>query len=307
MSQANIIFGKTFNNIITNLGNIVEEHSGNVLGGEMEVAGGAPKLYRFPENVTTAYPTWVKYEIWDFVPMGKGGSTHNGKSHFGVNVAKSNSKSIALGLDQQVETTENQSWKQEAAGGIIDQLVKQAAGALVGGSTKGMQGLSLGELGSGAKDLAMKKLTNSGVSGSTITDKMALKYDGPDGVRSFTMNHKFVPRNAKESAISKEIIKQFRIYSAPAIDTSRETGDGATTFFTSYKFPSLFKVLRMSGANVNKNFPQYDLCYCKSVNVKYGDESANTFHGDNSPVSFEISLSFEEIAIPNRKTIGDGG
>jgi hypothetical protein len=139
---------------------------------------------------------------------------------------------------------------------------------------------------------------------------MALKYDGPEGTRSFTMNHKFVPRSAKESQIAKEIIKKFRMYSAPDIDTSREAAGGksdAVTFFTSYKFPSLFKVIRMSGANANKHFPQYDLCYCKSVNVKYGDESANTFHGDNSPVSFELSLSFEEIAIPNRTTIENGG
>jgi hypothetical protein len=78
------------------------------------------------------------------------------------------------------------------------------------------------------------------------------------------------------------------------------------SFYTSYKFPSLFKVIQMAGNNINLNYPKYDLCYCKSVNVKYGDDGGNTFYGDNSPVSFEITLSFEEIAKTTQETIEEG-
>ena len=62
----------------------------------------------------------------------------------------------------------------------------------------------------------------------------------------------------------------------------------------------------MAGNNINENYPKYDLCYCKSVNVKYGDDGGNTFYGDNSPVSFEITLSFEEIAKTTQETIKEG-
>jgi hypothetical protein len=192
---------------------------------------------------------------------------------------------------------------------MIDQMVGQLTASAFGGGIEGIQGFSKEQIISGVLDAGKKKISNSGLTGSTITDKMALKYDGPDGVRSFTMNHKFIPRSSKESSTSKEIVKLFRTYSSPALDRSREVLDqssNSATFFTSYKFPSLFKVVQMAGEKVNKNYPQYDLCYCKSVKVKYGDESGNTFHGDNSPVSFEIDLSFEEIAITNRETIEEG-
>ncbi len=267
---------------------------------------GTAELLRFPENITTDYPTWVKYEIWDFVPMGKkGGSASNTNTHFGVNVAKSSNTSIALGSDAQVEITENQSWKQEAVGGIIDQMTSQLVAATLGGGTEGLQGLTKGSVVSAGIDLVKKKLSSGGLTGEAITDKMALKYDGPEGSRSFSMNHKFVPRSEKESKIAMEILKLFRLYSSPGESKSSVPGKAAA-FYTSYKFPSLFKVIQMSGNNINLNYPKYDLCYCKSVNVKYGDDSGNTFYGDNSPVSFEITLSFEEIAKTTQTTIGRG-
>ena len=279
---------------------IIKENTQGRLGPIAEV-----ELLRFPENITTAYPTWVKYEIWDFLPMGKGGGASNTNTHFGLNVAKSSSTSIALGSDAQVEITENQSWKQEAAGGIIDQMTSQLVAAGLGGSAEGLQGLSVDATVSAGVDLAKKKLSSSGLTGETITDKMALKYDGPEGSRSFSMNHKFVPRSEKESEISKKILKLFRKYSSPSLSRSKVTGE-AMSFYTSYKFPSLFKVIQMAGNNINENYPKYDLCYCKSVNVKYGDDGGNTFYGDNSPVSFEITLSFEEIAKTTQETIEEG-
>jgi len=281
---------------------VIKENTQGLLG---SIGTRKVELLRFPDNVTTAYPTWVKYEIWDFIPMGKGGSASNTNTHFGLNVSKSSNTSIALGSDAQVEITENQSWKQEAAGGIIDQMSSQLIAAGLGGSAEGLQGLSIAETVSAGADLAKKKLSNSGLTGESITDKMALKYDGPEGSRSFSMNHKFVPRSKKESEISKKILKLFRKYSSPSLSRSKVTGE-AMSFYTSYKFPSLFKVIQMAGNNTNGNYPMYDLCYCKSVNVKYGDDAGNTFYGDNSPVSFEITLSFEEIAKTTQETIEEG-
>jgi hypothetical protein len=238
--------------------------------------------------------------------MGKGGDPHNAKSsHFGINVAKSSNTSIALGSDAQVEITENQSWKQEAAGGMIDQMTEQLKAAGLSGGTGGLQGFNVGSIAGGVKDFATKQISSGGLTGETITDKMALKYDGPEGSRSFSMNHKFVPRSEKESKIAMEILKLFRLYSSPGESKSSVPGKAAA-FYTSYKFPSLFKVMQMAGNNINLNYPRYDLCYCKSVNVKYGDDSGNTFYGNNSPVSFEITLSFEEIAKTTQTTIGRG-
>lgn len=264
------------------------------------------ELLRFPENVTTAYPTWVRYQIWDFIPMGKGGDPHSAKSsHFGINVAKSSNTSIALGSDARVEITESQSWKQEAAGGMIDQMTEQLKASGLSGGIEGLQNVNLDSIFGGSKDFLKKQISSGGLTGETITDKMALKYDGPDGARTFSMNHKFVPRSKKESETARDILELFRLYSSPSESKSSVQGKAAT-FYTSYKFPSLFKVSQMAGTEINENYPMYDLCYCKSVNVKYGDDSGNTFYGDNSPVSFEITLSFEEIAKTTQTTISRG-
>jgi len=268
------------------------------------------KSLKFPPNIDSS-PTWVQYEIHQFLPITDAtpGTTHRGNSHFGVTVSKQIVGTISLSEQSQMEITEKQSWKQEAAGGIIDQFVQKGkAGFVADGPMGAISSVVSGteDLTQGLRDSVIKDISNgSALTGTAITDKLALKYDGPDGVRSFSMNHKFVPRSAKESGVIRDIIKLFRTSSAPALNVAENEKD-KSSFYTSYKFPYLFKVVRMAGVNPNPNYPQYDLCYCSSISVKYGDESGTTFHEDSSPISFELSMSFEEIAIQNRETIQGG-
>jgi hypothetical protein len=269
------------------------------------------KSLKFPPNIDSS-PTWVQYEIHQFLPISNAtpGTTHRGNSHFGVTVSKQIIAMISLSEQSQMEITEKQAWKQEAAGGIIDQFVQKTKGGAVADGLKGaVSAVTSGkeDLWQGGKDSLIKNISNgSSLTGTAITDKLALKYDGPDGVRSFSMNHKFVPRSEKESGTIRDIIKLFRTSAAPALNVAENEKD-KSSFYTSYKFPYLFKVKRMTADRVNLHYPQYDLSYCSSISVKYGDETGTTFHEDNSPISFELSLSFEEIAIQNRDTIEKEG
>jgi len=266
-------------------------------------------MIAFPRNVDS-YPTWVKYEILEYLPIGsKAGTSRSKSSHMSINVAKVFKGIIGLSEENQFEITEDQSWKQEAAGGMIDQTVKNVTGNLADGNFKG----ALGAVGDGAskipgtlQDLGSKAgaSISGALTGVAVVDKMALKYDGPGGPRSFSMTHTFVPRSAEESKAARDIIKLFRTSSSPALHRGATEGSGSA--YTSYDFPDLFRVTRMAGSNANPHYPLYDLCYCKSVNVKYGDERGTTYEEDSSPISYTITLSFEEISIQNRKLIEEG-
>ncbi|MEO2147518.1 MAG: hypothetical protein ABGW56_00520 [Flavobacteriaceae bacterium] len=252
----------------------------------------------FPANVSSANPTWVKYTIYQHLPVAHGGEKLNG-AMFNVGVNKQSLASIALSSDAPVTTTENQGWKQEAIGGMIGQLSNMGLKVLTGGDF----GDNLKEALTAAADVPgneLHKLTSQ-QKGVAMVEKMALKYDGPEGQRSFTMTHIFVPRNLAESKMAKKIIKTFREHSAPRISASE-----SSSLYTSYKFPSLFKVEQMMGEKINMAYPMFHTCYCKSVTSKFGDASNNTFAGSGMPTTMEISLQFEEIGISDRNKIEMG-
>jgi hypothetical protein len=255
---------------------------------------GALGLIRFPDNIT-ASPTWLKYEIFEFKPQGSGTAV---QGVYGVNVGTSVIASIALSADSQHDLTESQGWSQEGAGGMMDKLKGQIVGAVVKGNTEGTFDASAAIVASAGRKLKADFLQGA-ITGTTVADKMSLKYSGPSGSRSFTMNHKFVPRNEKESNRIRSIIYTFRSHSSP--EKSSED-----VSFSTYKFPSLFKVTRMAGEHRNTAYPEYDYCYCKSVNVKYGEELGTTFYdpdGKAYPTQFEISLQFEELGLTDRSDI----
>ena len=254
-------------------------------------------LLSFPENVSEN-PTWVKYDIWEYIPKTQGGKALSG-SHFNSGVSKNAIASIALSSDAPVTTTENQGWKQEAGGGILEQLGNAALSVGVGkflGKDVVMPKIDL--IAAGKESL----IAGSGLSsfaGIAMVEKMALKYDGPEGQRSFTMTHTFVPRNRKESFNARAIINTFRMHSAPE-------KDGNSEIYLSYKFPSLFTVTQMAGSGINSMYPAFNTCYCKSVTAKFGDATNNTFNDTDAPTTMEVSLQFEEIAISDRQSIIGG-
>ncbi len=256
----------------------------------------APKLIRYPENVTSS-PTWLKYEIFTFVPSAGGG----GAGQLTKNISKECNVSIALSANVQHNIKEGQKWEQ-SAGGAVDKLaagLKDLSELSMGGVVKQMASSAVSSAASKAK------LTGSGVSGTAFVDKMALKYDGPEG-RTFSTTHKFVAKSKEESTRIREIINIFRHASAPSVNGGVVAGTKASITQTSYKFPDLFKVTWMSGAAADKWMPQYDTCYCKSIDVKYGDGSGVSFDGTGAPLIYEVTMEFEEMAFTTKESIEIG-
>jgi hypothetical protein len=263
--------------------------------------GGLERL-SFPLNVASKNPTWVKYDIWKYVPTSQGGKALSG-SHFNAGVSKKAIATIALSSDAPVTTTENQGWKQEGAGGVFDQMGKAlksgVASGLLGGEFK-FNTPSGADMEAGLKEGLLAASGIAAAGGVAMVEKMALKYDGPEGLRSFTMTHIFVPRNKKESDMARNIILAFRAHSAPP-----KNKDGV--YYNSYKFPSVFTITQMVKEGPNLNYPKFATCYCKSVTAKFGDATNNTFADNDAPTTMELTLQFEEIAIVDRSSILAGG
>jgi hypothetical protein len=179
-------------------------------------------------------------------------------------------------------------------------LDKAAAGIL--GSNNGMSLLK--GVGNELVTAGGNMVGGSGLSGVAVVDKMALKYDGPEG-RTFSTTHKFVAKSLEESTRIGEIINIFRHASAPGL-TGGYFGGNASKISMSYKFPDLFKVTWMAKKKPDEWMPQYDTCYCKSIDVKYGDGSGVTFDGTGAPLIYEVTMEFEEMAFTTKESIREG-
>ena len=238
---------------------------------------------RFPENIgaNEDEPLWIKYEIFDVIHGEISGTSLR------PNVIKEPLGTIALSLPEEgLSVSSNQNWSSEAADaksqvGMVLKNPKAAINNLDGNGFMEKGGAVLGGVADAVGQGVSGKFQSS-LSTEAIVDKMALQYDGPE-IRGFETSHSFVPRSASESARIKEIVNAFRRYSAP---TKSGGGLGIT-----YKLPKFFKVTYMVLDGPNMNLPQYNLCYCSSVSVKYPETS----FVDNSPTSVDISLSFTEL------------
>jgi hypothetical protein len=251
--------------------------------------------YVYPDNIEE-YPVYLRFDIKKFSAKSKTGKIID---------------TIFLADNNQISIDEPQSWSQDDAGGIVKQALDKLAGDLatkVSGresmnATEGMTETpdSVG----GAVDSLGQSLSGAFIKGGTqntgfaIVNKLALSYKGPAGQRSFTFNYKFVPRKQKDVEVIKNIIKTFRIRSAP------ELLDGNAAF-RAYQFPHVFDIEHVDSlGDENTNFPKFHTCICKSVSSKFGDSTMTTFV-DNSPTIYELSLKFEEIKINDSNKIGGG-
>jgi len=233
-------------------------------------------LLRFPSNFDDERTMWIKYDIFKVV------QGNNSTRTLRPRTSSQAIATIALSLPSDgLSISDKQKWSTDSAG-IKDQIV----GALSGGG-------SVGNAAAGGFAKVAGSIIQNASMNTTVVDKMALKYEGPE-IRSFTTKHKMVPRNLRESQSIQEIIKKFRHSSAPTV---RDQGFGIV-----YELPDFFKVTYMDENGISEIFPQHNTCYCSSVDVSY---SRTTFQ-DNYPTEVEVTLSFTELDPMHKNTINQG-
>lgn len=122
--------------------------------------------------------------------------------------------------------------------------------------------------------------------GGAINNNIELLFNGPT-LRSFTFTFRLTPREKKESADIKKIIRMFKTEMHPALSESE-------LFLLA---PNVFKLTYMSGSSPHPYLNKIKVCALKDFSVNYTpDGSYMTYSEDKSMTAYELTMSFAEIS-----------
>ena len=117
------------------------------------------------------------------------------------------------------------------------------------------------------------------------------------GFRQFQFTYHFMPKNANEANMVKNIIEKFKFHMHPDLN--------ATGVFM--KFPSQFDIVYYFNGEVNTNLNKIATCALIDMAVKYGSD-ADKFasFNDGHNVETTISLTFRELSVLTKTQIKQG-
>lgn len=170
------------------------------------------------------------------------------------------SESLGLGVGQLIETS-----------------VENGPEAL---RQKVLEGISKEFLGNpnAALSIGQGKISNSNIE---------IIYNGPQ-TRGFSLSFLMIPKTPEEAMIITEIIREFKIWSAPELDGNY------------YKIPHVWRVEYKSPLTNNMNVFKRSVLTNVNVEQNPGQTAHMTFD-DGYPISTAISLSFLEVDVITRK------
>lgn len=117
------------------------------------------------------------------------------------------------------------------------------------------------------------------------------------GFRQFQFSYHFMPKDANEANMVKNIIEKFKFHMHPDLN--------ATGVFM--KFPSQFDIVYYFNGEVNKNLNKIATCALVDMTVKYGaDNDKFASFNDGVPVETTITLSFRELTVLTKTQIKQG-
>jgi len=144
--------------------------------------------------------------------------------------------------------------------------------------------------------------------GYALNPQVELFFNGTNR-REFQLDFRFNSRSENETRQIQEIIKAFRMHSAPSIPN---ISGGSTNAYGARYFalPSQFNIkfmFRDNGIAIeNPNIAKIGTCVLERVDVNYvGNGKFMTFE-DGQPIDIEVRLAFREIDIVSREDIEKG-
>jgi len=121
------------------------------------------------------------------------------------------------------------------------------------------------------------------------------------GVREFTYNFNFAPRNSDETAEVQQIIQLFRFHMAPEM---QQANSRYLTLPSEFDIHYMFKGKDGQGRE-NDYFNRITTCVLVSVDVNYTPNGVRSFE-DGSPTQIQMGLSFRETEILTKEKINAG-
>ncbi|NBX50145.1 hypothetical protein EBT25_09430 [bacterium] len=165
----------------------------------------------------------------------------------------------------------------------VGEGVKQIAGGVAGELADAAKTSSLGKAGTEALGVAPNPM-------------MAVIFDSV-GFREHSFQYKFAPRNEKESATLRDIIKTFKKASLPGFQS------GLDAMFT---FPCQVDISFEGFAKGNQPYDILPGCVLKSFDVNYTPQGSPAFFAGTEASAFvEISMSFMETKLYTAESVDD--
>lgn len=187
--------------------------------------------------------------------------------------------------------------------GIIGSIEKAFTGE--GGTGSFMdqtKDLLMGALGEGAGKIAAAAVGNPALKnaalkradGKQINPQYEIFFERPTA-RNFTFDFKMIPRNAQEAQAIQDIVRTFKAYSAPELDSTGEAG-------RYYKYPCYFQIEYWNADRLHR----LKNCALTNITINYtGSGTPGTYY-DGAPVQTDMTLSFMESELLTREDINNG-
>jgi hypothetical protein len=121
------------------------------------------------------------------------------------------------------------------------------------------------------------------------------------GVREFTYNFNFAPRNSDETMEVQQIIQLFRFHMAPEM---QQANSRYLTLPSEFDIHYMFKGKDGQGRE-NDYFNRITTCVCTSVDVNYTPNGVRSFE-DGSPTQIQMGLTFRETEILTKEKVNAG-
>lgn len=152
---------------------------------------------------------------------------------------------------------------------------------------------SVGLVNQGFTDLILRS------KGKAINPQIEMVYKQTRN-RSFVFDFRFQPRNRQESTNIKNIIREFKRYSAPSLSGG---GNQNGAYFT---IPAQFDIQFMFKDQENPFIARISTCVLENIDVNYSSAGPFATFEDGSPVEIALQLRFVEVDTLTKEIYEDG-
>lgn len=118
------------------------------------------------------------------------------------------------------------------------------------------------------------------------------------GHREFLFDFKMVPRNEAEAGAIRDIIKEFKFYSAPEL----LAGTSGRYFIP----PAEFDIKFFYNGQENRNIHRISTCALVGIDIDYASGGQWATFTDGMPVEIKMQLRFKELEIMHKGRIEEG-
>lgn len=170
-----------------------------------------------------------------------------------------------------------------------------------GGDISGAMSTGQGQAGAaaGAAALAVQAALGQGninpiisrATGQVFNENVELLFNGVTMRPAFNFTFDMVPRDSKESAEIKTIIRTLKKNMTPQKGTPGVDGGGLFV-----KAPNVFKLEYMSGGKQHPFLHRFKPCALTQMSVNYNGSAQYATYADATPVHMQLTLQFQELS-----------